>query len=67
MATAWNKEQAKLLRSIALAGGICDADECEGPTLNALIEAGFITMQAVGRVVLTDAGLARARQLGPAR
>jgi hypothetical protein len=65
VATAWNKEQAELLRSIALAGGICDADECLGPTLDALIEAGFATVQIAGHVALTDAGLARARELGP--
>ena len=65
MATTWNKEQADLLRRIALAGGICDPDECKGPALEALINAGFVTVQAVGRVALTDAGLARVRQLRP--
>ena len=66
MATAWNKELAELLR-IALAGGSCDTDECLGASLDALIEAGFVTVQAAGRVALTDAGLARARELGPGR
>ena len=50
VATAWNKEQAELLRSIALAGGIYDADECQGPTLDALIETGFATVQIAGHV-----------------
>ena len=65
LATAWNKEQAELLRGIALAGGIYDADKCQGTTVDALIEAGFATMEPTGRVTLTDAGLARARELRP--
>ena len=66
MATAWNKEQAELLRRIALAGGSCDTDECPSESLEALIEVGFVTVQAGDRAALTDAGLARARELGPA-
>ena len=65
MTTWWNKEQADLLRRIALAGGSCAADECHGAALDALIEAGFVRQQAGDRVVLTDAGLARARELRP--
>jgi len=63
--TGWNKEQAELLRRIALAGGSSAADECDLAALDALIEAGFATVQAGDRVVLTDAGLARARELSP--
>ena len=33
--TAWNKEQAELLRRIALAGGSCAADECRGAAFDA--------------------------------
>ena len=65
MPTAWNKGQAELLRRIALAGGSSAANECELVALDALIEAGFATVQAGDRVVLTDAGLARARELRP--
>ena len=60
--TAWNKEQAELLRRIALAEGSCAADECQGAALDALIGTGFVRMQS-DRVALTDAGLARAREL----
>ena len=63
MATSWNKEQAGLLRRIALAGGCSAIDKCQGPALDALIEAGFVTVQMADRVALTDAGLARAREL----
>jgi hypothetical protein len=59
----WNKEQAELLRRIALAGGSCAADECELTALQALINADFVRQRAGGRVALTDAGLARAREL----
>ena len=31
--TAWNKEQAELLRRIALAGGSYATDECQGRPL----------------------------------
>ena len=61
--TSWNKEQAELLRRIALAGGSCAADECQGAALDALIGTGFVRLQGGDRVVLTDAGLARAREL----
>jgi hypothetical protein len=61
--TTWNKEQAELLRRIALGGGSCVADECQGPVLDALFAAGFVRMQGGDRVALTDAGLARAREL----
>jgi hypothetical protein len=61
--TPWNKEQAELLRRIALAGGSCAAGECQGTSLDALIGAGFVTVQAGNRVALTDAGFARAREL----
>jgi hypothetical protein len=61
--TAWNKEQAELLRRIALAGGSCPADECQGAALDALIAVGFVKEQGGDRVALTDAGLARAREL----
>jgi hypothetical protein len=63
MPTSWNKEQAELLRRIALAGGSCAVDECQGADLAALIEVGFVREQAGHRVTLTDAGLARAREL----
>ena len=63
MPTCWNKEQAELLRRIALAGGSCAADECQGAALDALTEVGFVTVRAADRVALTDAGLARAREL----
>ena len=65
MTTFWNKEQADLLRRIALAGGSFAADECQGEPLDALINAGFVRDQATGRVALTNAGLARARELRP--
>ena len=65
MPTSWNKEQAELLRHIALAGGSRAADECQGAALDALIEVGFIRVQAGDCVALTDAGLARARELRP--
>ena len=61
--TAWNKEQAELLRRIALAGGRCAVDDCRGPALDALIAVGFVKEQGGDRVVLRDAGLARAREL----
>jgi hypothetical protein len=64
MTTWWNKEQADLLRHIALAGGSCAADECQAEALDALMKAGFVTEQA-DRVALTNAGLARARELRP--
>jgi hypothetical protein len=63
MLTPWGKEQAELLRRIALSGGSCAADECETTALNALIDADFVREQAGDRVALTDAGLARAREL----
>ena len=65
MPTSWNKEQAELLRHIALAGGSCAADECQGAALDALIEVGFVRPQAGDLVAITDAGLARARELRP--
>jgi hypothetical protein len=65
MTTCWNKEQAELLRRIALAGGSCAADECQGAPLDALIKVGFVTVRGADRVALTDAGLARARELRP--
>jgi hypothetical protein len=40
--SVWNKEQAELLRRIALAGNSCAADECQGSALDALIEVGFV-------------------------
>ncbi|GEP53892.1 hypothetical protein [Reyranella soli] len=61
--TGWNKEQAGLLRRVALAGGSCAVDECQWATLEALISAGFARMEYGERVALTDAGLARAREL----
>ena len=64
MTTWWNKEQADLLRRIALAGGSFAADECQGEPLDALIKAGFVREQT-DRVALTNAGLARARELRP--
>ena len=63
MPTSWNKEQAELLRGIALAWGSCAVGECQGAALDALIEVGFVREQAGPRVTLTDAGLARAREL----
>ena len=63
MHTTWNKEQAELLRRIALAGGRCLVDDCQGPALDALIGTGFVRLQGSDYVALTDAGLARARQL----
>ena len=59
----WNKEQAELLRRIALAGGSVAVDDCPRPALEALISTGFVRMQGGDRVALTDAGLARAREL----
>jgi hypothetical protein len=67
MPTFWDKEQAELLRRIALAGGSCDAEPCQGATLDALVEAGFVREQAGDRVALTNAGLARARELRSSR
>ena len=58
----WNKEQAELLRRIALAGGRCPVEECEPSTLDALIATGFAHLQIGDQVVLTDV-LARAREL----
>jgi hypothetical protein len=63
MHTAWNKEQAELLRRIALAGGECIADECDGPALEALIKTGFVRLHNADRVALTAAGLSRVRAL----
>jgi hypothetical protein len=63
MPAAWNKEQAELLRRIALAGGRCPAEKCQGAALDALIATGFARFQDGDQVVLTDAGLARAREL----
>ena len=63
MPTTWNKEQAELPRHIALAGGSCDAEECQGAALDALIKVGFVRPQGGDRVALTDAGLSRAREL----
>ncbi|GEP62208.1 hypothetical protein [Reyranella soli] len=60
---AWNKEQADLLRRIALADGSFPIEECLGSALDALIEAGFVRLQGADRVALTDNGLARSRQL----
>ena len=59
----WDKEQADLLRRIALAGGSCFVEECQGWTVDALIAAGFVRLQSNDRVALTDAGLERAREL----
>ena len=59
----WNKEQADLLRRIALAGGSCAAGECQHAVLEALIANDFVRMEGGDRVALTDAGLARAREL----
>ena len=63
MHSAWNKEQAELLRRIALAGGRRPAEECLGSALDALIGAGFVRFESGDQVVLTEAGLARAREL----
>ena len=65
MATCWDKEQAELLRRIALAGGSCAIGECQGSALDALVAVGFVTVQAANRVAITDGGLARARELQP--
>jgi hypothetical protein len=46
VATAWNKEQAELLRRIAVARGSCDADQ--GQALDGSSEAGFSTVQTAG-------------------
>jgi hypothetical protein len=59
----WNKEQAELLRWLALAVGSWKASECQSEPLAALIEAGFVTVQGIGRIALTDPGLARACEL----
>ena len=50
MVTAWNKEQAELLRRIALAGGSCAAEECKGTALGALIESHFVREEGGDRV-----------------
>lgn len=63
MSTSWNKAQAELLLRIALAGGSCAAEECQGTALESLIGAGFAKEEAGDRVALTDGGLARAREL----
>lgn len=63
MVISWNKEQAALLLHIALAGGSCAADECHGEAVGGLIAAGFAKEEAGDRIALTDAGLARAREL----
>jgi hypothetical protein len=65
VAASWNKQQAELLRWLALSGGSCAASECRGEALDALVKAGFVRVQSVGRVALTDRGLARARELRP--
>ena len=57
------KEQAQLLRRIALAGERCLAEECHGPALDALIATGFVQLQYDDRLAVTDAGWARARAL----
>ena len=49
MATSWNKEQAELLRHIALAGGRCAAEECQGAALDALVKVGFVRPQGGDR------------------
>jgi len=63
MTSTWNSEQAELLRRIAFAGNRYHADECQGAALEALIATGFVRLQRGNRVALTDAGVARARQL----
>jgi len=63
----WSKEQAELLRRIALAGGSYATDDCPRPALEALISTGFVRMQGGDRVALTDTGLARARELRSSR
>jgi hypothetical protein len=63
LAIWWNKEQAELLRWLALAGGSATASECQGEALDALIKVGFVTVQSSDRVALTDRGLARSREL----
>ena len=60
---AWNKDQAELLRRIALADGTYLVDDCNGPALDALLAAGFVRLEANDGVALTDAGLERAREL----
>jgi hypothetical protein len=60
----WNKEQAELLRHIALDGGSCAADKCQGLALDALMAVGFMRHSG-DCAVLTEAGLARARELRP--
>jgi|EndMetStandDraft_8_1072994.scaffolds.fasta_scaffold51442_2 hypothetical protein len=61
--TGWNKEQADLLRRIALAGGSYAAEECQRGVLEALISANFVRLDGPERVALTEAGLARAGEL----
>jgi len=61
--TTWNKEQAELLRRIALAGGSYPIENCPGSALDALIAAGFVRLQGAESVALTDNGLARSREL----
>ena len=58
---AWNRDQAELLRRLALAGGSGLADECQGAALDALIASDFLRLQGADLVVLTAAGWARAR------
>jgi hypothetical protein len=60
---AWNKDQAELLRRIALADGTYPVDDCNGPALDALVAAGFVRLGASDRVALTDSGVERAREL----
>ena len=43
---AWNKDQAELLRRIALADGTYPVDDCNGPALDALVAAGFVRLGA---------------------
>ena len=63
MMISWNKEQAELLVRIAGAGGSFGAEECQYEAVRGLIAAGFAKEAAGDRVALTDAGLARAREL----
>jgi hypothetical protein len=59
----WNKEQAELLRWLALAGGSASASECQEEALDALIKVGFVVARDSNQVLLTDLGLARSREL----
>jgi hypothetical protein len=59
----WNKEQAELLVRIAFAGGSCASEVCHREVVQSLIAAGFAKEEAGDRVSLTNAGLARAREL----